>query len=70
VIQHDTSTNQLQKFPALHVCKVLYGTPLEKSKTDKPDPNNPESARKYNAQFNPHIAKQNKLDAREKYWLN
>jgi len=49
---------------------VLYGTPLEKSKSDKPDPNNPESARKYNAQFNPHIAKQNKLDAKEKYWLN
>merc|ERR1712008_303475 len=49
---------------------VLYGTPLEKSKNDKPDPNNPESARKYNAQFNPHIAKQNRLDAKEKYWLN
>jgi len=49
---------------------VLYGTPLEKSKNDKPDPSNPESARKYNAQFNPHIAKQNKLDAKEKYWLN
>jgi hypothetical protein len=49
---------------------VLYGTPLEKSKSDKPDPNNPDSARKYNAQFNPHIAKQNKLDAKEKYWLN
>ena len=69
MIQLDTSTKQLQKFPTLHV-KVLYGTPLEKSKSDKPDPSNPESARKYNAQFNPHIAKQNKLDAKEKYWLN
>ena len=49
---------------------VLYGTPLQKSKTDKPDPNNPESARKYNSQFNPHLAKQNKLDAKEKYWLS
>ena len=49
---------------------VLYGTPLQKTKVDKPDPTNPESARKYNSQFNPHIAKQNKLNANEKYWLN
>ena len=49
---------------------VLYGTPLQKTKVDKTDPNNPDNARKYNSQFNPHIAKQNKLNANEKYWLN
>ena len=69
MIQHDNLNKAIAKLP-YHSCKVLYGTPLEKSKSDKPDPNNPESARKYNAQFNPHIAKQNKLDAKEKYWLN
>ena len=50
---------------------VLYGTPLEdKNKTDKlSSENKTDGGRKYSSQFNPHLAKQNKLDAKEKYWL-
>ena len=49
---------------------VLYGTPIQNpdTKSDK-DEKTKDEQRKYNSQFNPQFAKQNKLDAREKYWL-
>ena len=49
---------------------VLYGIPIEEkaAKGSKKD-GSKEGERKYNSQFNPHLAKQNKLDAKEKYWL-
>ena len=49
---------------------VLYGIPIEEKTTkgSKKDESN-DGERKYNSQFNPHLAKQNKLDAKEKYWL-
>ena len=50
---------------------VLYGTPIQNpDEKSKKDEKKSQDERKYNSQFNPQFAKQNKLDAREKYWLN
>ena len=38
----------------------------QEAKATKPET---ESNRKYNSQFNPALAKQNKLQANQKYWL-
>lgn len=48
---------------------VLYGVPLKEEKKPTDEKELLESKRKYNSQFNPQIAKQNKLDANQKYWL-
>lgn len=48
---------------------VLYGVPLKEEKQPKDEKELLESRRKYSSQFNPQIAKQNKLDASKKYWL-
>jgi hypothetical protein len=48
---------------------LLYG----KSRTKKSDEQKQEErlkeTRKYNNQFNPEVARQNKLDSKKKYWL-
>ena len=50
---------------------VLYGTPLSaKKEEDKKSTTDPKEHKKYNSQFNPHLAKQNKLNANDKYWLS
>ncbi len=51
---------------------LLYGKKEEETLPERlPPPSAVEDVdRKYNSQFNPHIAKQNKLKAGEKYWLN
>ena len=46
--------------------QVLYGIPIKEAKPTKTET---ESNRKYNSQFNPALAKQNKLKANQKYWL-
>ena len=48
--------------------ELLYGIRNDK-KDSKINDNSSESGRKYNSQFNPQFAKQNKLDASQKYWL-
>ena len=48
---------------------VLYGTPMSSLSETAKKTDQSEDKRKYNSQFNPHLAKQNKLDAKEKYWL-
>jgi len=50
---------------------VLYGTPIQNpDEKSKKDEKKSQDERKYNSQFNPQFAKQNKLDAKEKYWLS
>ena len=47
--------------------KLLYGEPVkEKTEEDKVKAREP----KYSSQFNPEIARQNKLDPKKKYWLD
>jgi hypothetical protein len=49
---------------------VLYGVPLKNDKSKpRTDKELLESKRKYNSQYNPELAKQNKLDVHKKYWL-
>lgn len=55
--------------------KLLYGVDMEaepkgKKIADMTEKELVESRRKYSSQFNPHLAKQNKLDANKKYWLD
>lgn len=45
--------------------KVLYGEPKE----ERPKEEAPKLKASYNSQFNPEIARQNKLDPNKKYWL-
>ncbi len=46
--------------------KVLYG----ETKEDKqPKDEAPKLKQSYNSQFNPEVARQNKLDPKKKYWL-
>lgn len=48
---------------------VLYGIPLDtKSKSEK-DNEKLQLRKKYNSQYNPDVARQNKLDPNKKYWL-
>lgn len=49
--------------------ELLYGVHKSEANTNKVNPKSIESNRKYNTQFNPQFAKQNKLDASNKYWL-
>ena len=49
--------------------ELLYGAQKSEENTNKIDPESMQSNRKYNSQFNPQFAKQNKLDASNKYWL-
>ena len=46
---------------------TLYGIPMKEDKTKNPPEN--ETKQKYNNQFNPQFAKQNKLNTNQKYWL-
>ena len=46
---------------------TLYGIPVKDDRTNDLPEN--ESKQKYNNQFNPKFAKQNKLNANQKYWL-
>ena len=48
--------------------ELLYGVSHDK-KDSKDKSESTVSNRKYNSQFNPQYAKQNKLDASQKYWL-
>lgn len=49
--------------------QLLYGTgPIDQEKSEN-EAQSSQSGRKYNSQFNPQYAKQNKLDASQKYWL-
>ena len=48
---------------------VLYGIPIKDEKASTSKDLEKESNRKYNSQFNPSLAKQNKLNANKKYWL-
>ena len=48
--------------------ELLYGVSHDK-KDSKAKSESSASNRKYNSQFNPQYAKQNKLDASQKYWL-
>ncbi|XP_023333814.1 leukocyte receptor cluster member 1 [Eurytemora carolleeae] len=46
--------------------RLLHGEPKE----EKPSADNPPTLKQsYNSQFNPAIARQNKLDPKQKYWL-
>ena len=46
--------------------KVLYG----ETKEEKPSKDEaPKLKQTYNSQFNPEVARQNKLDPKKKYWL-
>merc|ERR1712142_679806 len=47
--------------------RLVYGDPVAESKKDTPDENG--KRQKYNSQFNPEFARQNKLDPSKKYWL-
>ncbi len=51
--------------------KVLYGNTGEEEskKKEEEEKEGREGKRKYNTQFNPQYAKQNKLDSSKKYWL-
>jgi len=64
-----------EKKERIRTDKLLYGkSDLEeaekkKQKESMSKKEQVESQRKYNNQFNPHLAKQNRLDAKTKYWL-
>ena len=62
-----------EKRERIRTDKLLYGkSDLEETKKkvgDMTDKEQVESQRKYNNQFNPQHAKQNRLDANKKYWL-
>ena len=46
--------------------RLLYGEPVkEKSREEELQSRAP----KYSSQFNPELARQNKLDPKKKYWL-
>jgi len=47
--------------------RLVYGEPVAESKKDTPEENG--KRQKYNSQFNPEFARQNKLDPNKKYWL-
>ena len=49
--------------------ELLYGIQEPKMKSEMSQQELVECQRKYNSQFNPEFAKQNKLDASKKYWL-
>ena len=49
--------------------ELLYGVQKDKPINDTHNDVNNGPDRKYNSQFNPQFAKQNKLDASQKYWL-
>ena len=49
--------------------ELLYGTTQTAQKDPEKEALSSKSSRKYNSQFNPQFAKQNKLDASQKYWL-
>ena len=49
--------------------ELLYGSSHESKKGSLTESKASEPNRKYNSQFNPQFAKQNKLDASKKYWL-
>lgn len=42
----------------------------EKKEAEEEDKKVPSMRQSYNSQFNPTIARQNKLDPKEKYWLH
>ena len=62
-----------EKRERIRTDKLLYGKsdlePKKKKVGDMTDKEQVETQRKYNNQFNPQHAKQNRLDANKKYWL-
>ena len=48
---------------------LLYGETKVKKTDEEKQEERLKSTRKYSNQFNPEIAKQNKLDSKKKYWL-
>ena len=47
--------------------RLVYGEPVAENKNDQSEGNG--KSQKYNSQFNPEFARQNKLDPNKKYWL-
>lgn len=49
--------------------RLLNGQDPDEVPSVKEDENKRDNNRKYNSQFNPEIARQNKLNPNQKYWL-